>query len=209
MLSRSGRSGLYFAPVGKVNKAPFLPRKILSSVTAFACSAETNYCRSSLMLMLMVVPFKTNSSHNHSFSSAKQQYLIRGTPWQVCRQPIRLRVYRKIQCDIYVYSELTVEPIWKADRAGSDCRSGGTWGSVWKCRRHFHTRQNICALREQRQRFYCTAFLKGTQYILPLWKTERRTLENGNHFRVRTVCVRGSFVYFADRGKVKARAAWA
>ena len=35
----------------KVNKAPFLPRKILSSVTAFACSAEINRGRSSLLLM--------------------------------------------------------------------------------------------------------------------------------------------------------------
>ena len=32
----------------KVNKTPFLPRKILSSVAAFARSAEINYRRSSL-----------------------------------------------------------------------------------------------------------------------------------------------------------------
>ena len=55
----------------KVNKAPFLPRKILSSVTAFACSAEISHCRSSLMLMFRVVPFKTTVSHNHSFSTSK------------------------------------------------------------------------------------------------------------------------------------------
>ena len=97
------------------------------------------------------------------------------TPWQVCRQPIRLRVYRKSLCDLYVCSRLTVEE----HRAGSDYRSGGTWGSVWKCRRHFHTRQNICALREQRQRFSCTAFMKSTLYAHSVSMAVRRTENNG------------------------------
>ena len=100
-------------------------------------------------------------------------------PWQGQRQPIRLRVYRKIQRDLYVYSKLTVELFGKAHRAGSDCRSGAAWGSVWKCRRHFHTRQNICALREQRQRFSCTAFMKSTLYAHSVGMAVRRTENNG------------------------------
>ena len=131
------------------------------------------------MLMFIIVPFKTTVPHKYSFSSAKQRYLIRGTPWQVCRQPIRLRIYRKIQRDLYVYSKLTVELFGKAHRAGSDCRSGGTWGSVWKWRRHFHTRQNICALREQRQRFYCKTFMKSSLYAHSVSIAVRRTENNG------------------------------
>ena len=89
----------------KVNKAPFLPRKILSSVAAFVNSAEINHGRSSLTLMLMVVPFKTTVSHNHSFSSAKQQYLIKGaTRGRVAdrKLPFCINFFLRLTCIFFV-----------------------------------------------------------------------------------------------------------
>ena len=124
--------GFYFAPVGKVNKAPFLPRKILSSVAAFASSAEINHGRSNLTLMLCLIPFKTTTSHNHSFSSAKQQYLIKGaTRGRVAdrKLPFCINFFLRLTCiflcALKLRTELTVELFGKAHRAGSDCRSGG------------------------------------------------------------------------------------
>ena len=46
-------------------------------------------------------------------------------------------------------------------------------------------RQNICAMRDGRQRFFSSAFSKSTLYDHFIGKAERRTLENGNRFRVR------------------------
>ncbi len=48
-----------------------------------------------------------------------------------------------------------------------------------KWRRLFPTRQNICAMREQRQRFSCTASLKSTAYAHSVGKADDRTENNG------------------------------
>ena len=86
--------GPLLCPGRQSKQNALLPRKILSSVAAFASLAEISHGRSNLTLMLCLIPFKTTVPHNCFFSSAKQRYLVRGTPWQVCRQPIRLRIYR-------------------------------------------------------------------------------------------------------------------
>lgn len=76
--------------------------------------------------------------------------------------------------------ELSVELFGKAHRAGSECRSEGTSGDGTRSDgSHFHTRQNICAMREQRQRFSCRAYSKSTTYARSVGKADDRTENNG------------------------------
>ena len=95
--SRSGRLGLYFCTVERKSKQnALLPRKILSSVTAFACSAEIKNCRGFfLFLFTFIAIFICAVLFNLSVPPYKPFYR-RGTPWQVCRQTVRFNLYWKV-----------------------------------------------------------------------------------------------------------------
>ena len=100
---------------GKVNKAPFYLGKLRSPQgSPSTSSAKIGNCRRYKKYMLYLTPFKTTVPHIHSFSSAWKQHLIKGsTPRRACRQPIRLRMNRKVSFNPYsFYVVIVLKRCW-------------------------------------------------------------------------------------------------